>query len=84
MLGWAPQAIAHTDCRSLYEYIYQGKNVSEKHLYVELCVIREIVKEKQCKIEWCETKDQLAECLTRHMVSHRLIQVLNTGKIEDI
>ena len=84
VLGWAPQAIARTDCRSLYDYIYRGKNVSEKCLHVELCVIRKIVKEKQCEIEWCETKDQLADCLMKHMVAHRLIQFLNTGKIDVI
>ena len=84
VLGWTPRAIARTDCRSLYDYIYRGKNVSEKRLHVELCLIKEIVKEKQCEIEWCETKDQLADCLTKHMVAHRLIHVLKTGKIDDI
>ena len=49
VLGWTPRAIARTDCQSLYDYIYRGKNVSEKHLHVELCVIKEMVKEKQCK-----------------------------------
>ena len=84
VLGWAPRAIARTDCGSLYDYIYQGKKVSEKRPHVELCVIKEIVNEKQCRIEWCETKDQLADCLTKHMVAHRLIHVLKTGKIDDI
>ena len=83
ILGWTPRAVARTDCRSLYDYIYRGKNVSEKRLHVELCVIKEIVKEKQCEIEWCETSDQLADCLTKHMVAHRLIRVLTTGKIND-
>ena len=84
VLGWTPRTIARTDCRSLYDYIYRGKNVSEKRLHVELCVIKEIVKEKQCEIEWCETKDQLADCLPKHMVADRLIHVLNTRKIDDI
>ena len=84
VLGWTPRTIARTDCRSLYDYIYRGKNVSEKRLHVELCVIKEIVQEKQCEIEWYETKDQLGDCLTKHMVAHSLIHVLKTGKIDDI
>ena len=84
VLVCTPRAIARTDCRSLYDYIYRGKKIYEKRLHVELCLIREILKEKQCEIEWCETKDQLADCLTKHMVSHRLIHVLKARKIDDI
>ena len=47
-------------------------------------MIKEIVKEKQFKIVRCETKDQLADCLTKNMVAHRLIHVLKTGKIDQI
>ena len=82
LLGVAPRTVARTDCRSLWDHVHYGnKQVTEKRLHVELCAIKEAVKEKQCEIEWCDTKEQLSDCLTKHMVAHRLVGLLNSGKL---
>ena len=81
MTGTAPRTIARTDCMSLHDHIMKGKQVSEKRLHVELSMLKEVVENKECEIEWVETAEQLSDCLTKHMVAHRLLAVMRTGTL---
>ena len=81
MTGTAPKTIARTDCMSLHDHIMKGKQVSEKRLHVELSMLKEVVKNKECEIEWVDTAEQLSDCLTKHMVAHRLLAVMKTGRL---
>ena len=38
-------------------------------------MLKEVVENKECEIEWVETAEQLSDCLTKHMVAHRLLAV---------
>ena len=81
MTGTAPRTIARTDCMSLHDHIMKGKQVSEKRLHVELSMLKEVVEKKECEIEWVDTAEQLSDCLTKHMVAHRLLAVMRTGRL---
>jgi hypothetical protein len=81
MTGVAPRTIARTDCMSLHDHIMKGKQVQEKRLHVELSMLKEVVENKECEIEWVETAEQLSDCLTKHMVAHRLLAVMRTGTL---
>ena len=50
-------------------------------MHVELSMRKEVVKKKECEIEWVETAEQLSDCLTKHMVAHRLLAVMRTGRL---
>ena len=82
MTGTAPRTIARTDCMSLHHHIMKGKQVSEKRLHVELSMLKEVVEKKECEIEWVDTAEQLSDCLTKHMVAHRLLAVIRTGRLD--
>ena len=81
VMGRELRATAVTDCRSLYDHIHLGKQVTEKRLRCELFALREAQKEKTLEVEWADTKQQLADSLTKSMVAHRLIQVINNGSL---
>ena len=81
MTGVAPRTIARTYCMSLHDHIVKGKQVSEERLHVELSMLKEVVEKKECEIEWVETAEELSDCLTKHMVAHRLLAVMRTGRL---
>ena len=67
---------------SLHDHIVKGKQVSEKRLHVKLSMFKEVAENKECKIEWVDTGEQLSDCLTKHMVAHRLLVVMGMGRID--
>ena len=78
------RATAFTDCRSLYDHIHFGKQVTEKRLRCELYALREAQKEKKMQVEWVESGDQLADALTKNMVAFKLINVINTARLKPV
>ena len=66
---------------SLHDQIMKGKQVSEKRLHVELGMLKEVVENKECEIEWVDTAKHLSDCPTKHMVAHRLLAVMRTGRL---
>ena len=59
-----------TDSKSLHDAVYSSNNPTEKKLKIELCSIWESLEkgEIQC-IKWVNSKDQLADCLTKEGAS---------------
>ena len=45
-------------------------------------MLKEVVENKECEIEWVDTAEQLSDCLTKHMVAHRLLAVMTTGRLD--
>ncbi|XP_006815928.1 uncharacterized protein LOC102806126, partial [Saccoglossus kowalevskii] len=59
-----------TDCKSLYEAVKSTKLVSEKRLRIEVSGIRELIESNQVKeFIWSESKNRLADCLTKRGAS---------------
>ena len=73
--------ICITDCKSLWEAIRSTKQVSEKRLRLEISSIRELLQQRQIKtVEWIDTKNQLADCLTKRGASSlNLLKALEKG-----
>ena len=74
---------ARTDCKSLFDHVHHGRQVTEKRLLVELEALKEAQKEKKMRIEWVESQQQLADALTKSMVAHRLVKTINTGSLQE-
>jgi len=72
-----------TDCKSLFEAVYSSKYVAEKRLCIELSGIKELIENGQIhNIQWLETKNQLADCLTKKGASPmELRNVLQQGTL---
>ena len=60
-----------TDSNSLHDAVYSSKEVTEKRLKIELCAIREsLEKGEVTSVLWTNSKNQLADCLTKEGASH--------------
>ena len=73
-----------TDCKSLVDAIKSQKFVSEKRLRIEISGLKELLESGQIrKFEWCDTKRQLADCLTKNGASpFELRKTLQEGHYE--
>ena len=71
------------DNKSLHESLYSTKTVDDKHLLVDIAILREQLATKDLtKIKWVESNMQLADCLTKKGAStDKLIHVLNSGSM---
>ena len=59
-----------TDNKSLHDAVYSSNNPTEKKLKIELCSIWESLEKGEIKcIKWVNSKDQLADCLTKEGAS---------------
>ena len=59
-----------TDGKFLHDAVYSSKEVTEKRLKVELCAIREsLEKDEVTSVLWTNSKNQLADCLTKEGAS---------------
>ena len=57
---------AIVDNKSLIESLYSTKTVTEKHLKIDICIIREMLEKGEVKsVIWRESELQLADCLTK-------------------
>ena len=54
-----------TDNLSLFQSANSTTSVSDRRLRIELAVIREAVAKKEVTLTWVQSKDQLADCLTK-------------------
>ena len=84
ILGDHRHAVARTDSRSVYDHVHFGRQVGEKRLLVELQALREAQKEKRMGIEWCSSKQQLADALTKSIVAWRRINVMKSADIHNM
>ena len=72
-----------TDSKSLHDAVYSTKEVTEKRLKIELCAIREALEKREIEsVVWINTKDQLADCLTKEGASREKLYDALCGKIK--
>ena len=71
-----------TDNQSLFDTIYSTNSVIDKRLCVGMAILREMVHKKEVFIKWVETKDQLADALTKKGASStRLMEALRSSHL---
>ena len=67
---------ALTDSKALHEAVHSTKAMQNRRLRIDLSIIREYILNEQCEISWVQSKDQLADILTKDgvdsfkMISH--------------
>ena len=73
-----------TDNRSLKDSIYSTKTLQDKHLIIDMAIIKEMITTKEIKnVSWIESELQLADCLTKRGTSAtKLLDVLCNRKIK--
>ena len=54
-----------TDNQSLFDTVHSTNSIINKRLRVDMAILREMVHKKEVLIKWIETKDQLADALTK-------------------
>ena len=57
------------DNKSLAENVYTMKNVQEKRLRIDLAAIKELIVEGRLELCWVDTKQQIADALTKKGVN---------------
>ena len=63
--------------------MYSTKNVTEKRLRVDLAILKQMVAEDELKVIWTESKNQLADILTKKGVnSFKLMKVFENGSLD--
>ena len=64
--------------KSLHDAVYSSDNPTENRLKTELCSIRKSLEKGQTQcVKWVNSKDQLADCLTKEAASREKLYVLN-------
>ena len=64
-----------TDNYSLYQTAHSTKSISDRRLRIELAIVREAIKTEQVTLKWVNSKEQLADCMTKKGCdSQKLIQ----------
>ena len=77
--------ICVSDCKSLVDAVKSSKFVTEKRLRIEMSGIKELVNGGRItKFLWCESKKQLADCLTKSGSSSLLLRKTLSDGIIDI
>lgn len=76
--------VCYTDCKSLYEAVKSQKYVTEKRLRIEISGLKESIENGRIsKFRWCNSKQQLADSLTKCGASPFALQkVFTEGKID--
>ena len=71
-----------TDSKSLHDAVYSSREVTEKRLKIELSAIRESLEKGEIEsVLWVNSKDQLADCLTKEGASREKLYEGLTGKL---
>ena len=75
-----------TDNRSLEESARSTKQVTGRRLRVDMAELKRLLDAKELEdMKWCESKEQLADGLTkRGVLMDRLLRVVEYGKLENI
>ena len=70
--------LAKTDSRSLVDSARSSKTLEDDRLKVDICVLRDYLRLGELEqIDWVDTKDQLADSLTKSGASsHKLLEAL--------
>ena len=72
----------YTDNHFLFDTINSTTNVTEKQLRIDIAVIKDALQCFTCNVYWIPTEKQLANCLTKHGVSNKLLlSVIANGKL---
>ena len=77
---------AKVDNKDLVEAIYSTKVVKEPRLRIEIASVKESVQNGLVEsVSWIESKDQLADCMTKKGVSgERHMSILQTGSLDPV
>lgn len=80
----SPPITCVTDNHSLADALKSTKSVSEKRLRLEMSSIKELIQMQRIeRVLWSNTKEQLADCLTKKGASaYQLLKALNDGHWE--
>ena len=71
-----------TDNQALFDTVHSTNSIIDKRLRVDMAILREMVHKKEVLIKWVETKDQLADALTKKGASStRLIKALRSSHL---
>jgi hypothetical protein len=73
---------AKVDCKDLVEGVYSTKPVTSKQLRIDMAYIKQCIADKIVdSINWVDTKDQLADSMTKKgSSSERLLQIFQSGR----
>ena len=73
---------AITDCRSLYDNVNSTKMCTEKRLRIDIAMLKQMQERSEIVLQWIDTKEQLADVLTKKGVSPmNLLHVITTGHL---
>ncbi|VDI51209.1 Hypothetical predicted protein [Mytilus galloprovincialis] len=73
------------DNKDLFEAVHSKKNVSEKRLRLEISCIKEMIQKGELTVHWIETKEQIANVLTKHGASaQNLFYCFETGLVNTV
>ena len=71
-----------TDCHSLYDNVNSTKLCTEKRLRIDIAMLKEMQERGEMVLHWTDTKEQLADPLTKKGVSTlNLLKVVSTGHL---
>ena len=71
-----------TDNQSLFDTVHSTNSITDKRLHVDMAILQEMVHKKEVLIKWVETKDQLADALTKKGASStRLMEALRSSHL---
>ncbi|VDI03502.1 Hypothetical predicted protein [Mytilus galloprovincialis] len=73
------------DNKDLYEAVRSKKNVTEKRLRLEISCIKEMIQKGELTVHWIETKEQIANVLTKNGASaQNLLYCFETGLVNTV
>ena len=68
------------DNRSLFQAAHSTNTLNDKRLRIEMSIVREMLERKEINLTWVETKEQLADVLTKNGASNtKLLKTLQEG-----
>ena len=73
------QIRSYSDSKSLVDSVYSSKTLEDNRLKIDICVLRDYLRLGEIEsIEWVDTKQQLADSLTKSGASaENLLEVLS-------
>ena len=80
-----PTIHVYSDNKSLIESVHSSTSVDDKHLQINISVLRDMLKHELKELRWLPSDKNLADCLTKSGASHEyLIRVLRNDLTFDI
>ena len=68
------------DNRSLFQAAHSTNTLNDKRLRIEMSIVREMLERKEINLTWVETKEQIADVLTKNGASNtKLLKTLQEG-----